>query len=1625
MARDLTSDHFIPGRGRRQTASINLKWQQAWARVCAMSRGKTPPSVALVEEYEPRLLYSADFAPNALALAGGAQVVEQRLMDSSGEFAAVQTESVAQRVELLVVDAGASAQQTLLEELCSADGRRIEVLVLDADTDGIAQISAALAGRDNLATLHILSHGANGELRLGSTTLNASTLSARSVEIASWGNALTETGDILLYGCDVAADASGRAFVQQLSALTGADVAASANATGNANSGGDWNLEVEAGAIESALALGANATQHWTGLLANPVLSGAINLAAINEDDVTSSGTLVSALIAGQVTDPDAGALFGIAVTAVLNTNGSWEYSTNGGVMWNPFVAPSTTNALLLAADADNRVRFVPNADFNGTVTAGLTFRAWDQTSGTDGGTANISTTTATVRDEFGAVAYNNNDGTTGSTWSTSWTEVGDDASAASGNFKVAGGSLVLTPALLSADSIFRQANLAGATSATLSFSFNNTLSLLGEVQLQVSNGGAPSTLATFSASGNTGSGPLSFDISGFIDADTRITFAIPSVLSIGGSLSVDNVQILYGPASFSSVSASSSITVNAVNDAPLNAVPGAQATNEDTVLVFSSGNGNQISVADPDAATNPVEVTLGVTNGTLSLAGIGGLTFTTGDGTADASMVFTGTLANLNAALNGMSFTPVANYNGPALLTLTTNDQGNSGSGGALNDSDSVNINVTEVNDAPLALDDGLASVAEDSGLRVISFASLTGNDSAGPANEAGQSLTITALGSAVGGTAVINGTNVEFTPTADFNGAASFDYTVQDNGTSNGAPDFKTDTGAVSFTITEVNDAPVNTVPGAQATNEDTVLVFSSGNGNQISVADPDAATNPVQVTLGVTNGTLSLAGIGGLTFTTGDGTADASMVFTGTLANLNAALNGMSFTPVANYNGPALLTLTTNDQGNSGSGGALNDSDSVNINVTEVNDAPLALDDGLASVAEDSGLRVISFASLTGNDSAGPANEAGQSLTITALGSAVGGTAVINGTNVEFTPTADFNGAASFDYTVQDNGTSNGAPDFKTDTGAVSFTITEVNDAPLNTVGGGQTVAEDTALTFTGANLISVNDVDGNLATTQLTVANATLTVDLSAGATIDAGANGTATLRLAGTQTQINAALASLNYQALADYNGADTLTVLSTDSAGTPLSDTDTVAITLSAVSDIVADTLATNEDTAISANPITGTNGASADSFEDAGRAITSVTQGNNGAVAFTAAGLVSYAPNANFNGPDSFSYTVVSGGVSETATVTVNVSALNDAPLATNLSAPETYTEDSALNPTDIVVSDIDSANLTVTLTLSDLAAGSLNTATSGAVTSTFAGGVWTAAGALADVNTLLAGLTFTPAADYNANFTIAISVSDGVAPALTGTKSMIAFVFVPVPTSASDATVPAPTLSLTSAIAAPPVADRSTVEPSENATGGDTAGAGPRQIPNLDSAFAPVNLPGADDPGQDGIAGDGSLEASHARNASRHGTAPSPEARSPAVELASAIDLQQAAPIARSDAQIGVAATRNSTFIGELDRLRSSVREEAALQQRIVAASVAVGAGISVGYVLWLLRGGVLLSSLLSSLPVWRFVDPLPVLARLKEDEHEDEDDESLESMVDTGADAATTRPEAGRDD
>jgi VCBS repeat-containing protein len=131
------------------------------------------------------------------------------------------------------------------------DGR--EVVVIAADQDGLSQIASALDGRTGIGAIHIVSHGGDGYLSLGSGSITADSLRAADpATLQLIGQALSEDGDILIYACDYAAGESGLEAMQLIADLTGADVAASSDATGHESLGGDWTLEQSTGAIETA-----------------------------------------------------------------------------------------------------------------------------------------------------------------------------------------------------------------------------------------------------------------------------------------------------------------------------------------------------------------------------------------------------------------------------------------------------------------------------------------------------------------------------------------------------------------------------------------------------------------------------------------------------------------------------------------------------------------------------------------------------------------------------------------------------------------------------------------------------------------------------------------------------------------------------------------------------------------------------------------------------------------------------------------------------------------------------------------------------------------------------------------------------------------------------------------------------------------------------------------------------------------------------------------------------------------------------------------------------------------------------------------------------------------------------
>ena len=184
---------------------------------------------------------------------------------------------------VLFVDTHVSNYQDLLVGL----GSNVEVVYLNANQDGVQQMAAALQGHSDLASIQILSHGSDASVAVGSNILNSNNLASYSNELTQIGATLSPTGDILLFGCNVAQDAAGVAFVNNLATATGADVAASNDLTG---AGGNWTLEVSSGSIEAQSAITAAAQASYTGTLTAPT----VVVTSLSSDTVTVAEPLTS-----------------------------------------------------------------------------------------------------------------------------------------------------------------------------------------------------------------------------------------------------------------------------------------------------------------------------------------------------------------------------------------------------------------------------------------------------------------------------------------------------------------------------------------------------------------------------------------------------------------------------------------------------------------------------------------------------------------------------------------------------------------------------------------------------------------------------------------------------------------------------------------------------------------------------------------------------------------------------------------------------------------------------------------------------------------------------------------------------------------------------------------------------------------------------------------------------------------------------------------------------------------------------------------------------------------------------------------------------------------------------------
>ncbi|EEY9907108.1 tandem-95 repeat protein [Escherichia coli] len=198
--------------------------------------------------------------------------------------------------EVYVIDQHISGWQSLVDQVPQGS----QVVIIDENSSGLSQLADALKGETNISAIHILSHGASDTITLGTDVLTADNLSAWSSQLSAIGASLSDSGEILLYGCDVSAQ--DNAFITRFAEVTQADVAASSDMTGSAALSGDWVLENHTGSIEAK-----TFAFDYDGLLAGPeVTAPEKGITVAEPSSLNAAGADTATLSGWQVSTTDA-----------------------------------------------------------------------------------------------------------------------------------------------------------------------------------------------------------------------------------------------------------------------------------------------------------------------------------------------------------------------------------------------------------------------------------------------------------------------------------------------------------------------------------------------------------------------------------------------------------------------------------------------------------------------------------------------------------------------------------------------------------------------------------------------------------------------------------------------------------------------------------------------------------------------------------------------------------------------------------------------------------------------------------------------------------------------------------------------------------------------------------------------------------------------------------------------------------------------------------------------------------------------------------------------------------------------------------------------------------------------
>ncbi len=1240
-----------------------------------------------------------------------------------------------------------------IEVLIESFDDNTEVHIIQSDVDGFREMQNILADEKDIDGIHVIGHGSIGQIAFGDAILNSETLNEYKQTLKDIGVSLSADGDILFYGCNIAADESGEILIKQIAEITDADVAASDDVTGK---GGDWDLEKHTGIIETKNI----DVENYAHSLANGVASTDADVVEIHDATNYEARWTDSTNRDGQQDPSSDRFIISQERATVTGGAGTLSFDVSGAKSSHTPSASEPVHVYLLFSNDDTDSNSRRTGSRTGVVTfendiLGVFTSPYNTIAMTGISKSGASYPTSSS-DKIGMrdLEYKN-DNAPGQQGNKDWFRIyNSNRSIEIGTKNGLKGDFirVITRApVANEDPVGNNDNGAVNEDATVSVA-------AGSGVLANDTDADGDTLEVGSISGGSLGSPLNGTYGQLtMSADGSYTYEAnrddADPLDPGDTVT-DTFTYTVTDNNGGDDTATLTITITGVND-PITAVNDTDAVNEDATINRSTSDSQELDHDDTDPDADDASGSF-----TITAIRTGRESATSGTTAGTIGQALNGTYGVLTVAADG-SYSYAATRSGADALaagataidyfTYTVRDHSSSP-----NDTDTAELAITVTGVGPSASND-TGSVNENATLTANAGAGVIANDTGGDTESlAVTNISSNATGNSGNAAQGVLGTYGTLTVAADgsytyvANTAAAealaagvqvtdiFTYTVKDD------DDKNADTATLTITVTGEDGNPVgNNDTGA--INEDKTLTVSAGSGVLSNDTDEDNGT------------TLSVSAISGGT---------VGQALNGTYGVLTLSSDG-SYTYVANgrsEDGLAADATATDTFTYTVSDGA-GPTDTANLVITVTGVGPQAVNDN-GAVNEDATLTVNDASGVISNDDDNASYDV-ESLAVTGISHGVTGNSgnaaqAVTGTYGVLTMAADgsyeyvANQAAAdeldpsetatdvFTYTVKDDADKNAS------TATLTITVTGLADAitavdDTDAVNAGSTISRSTSDTQEldhDDTDDDGDDVPGSLTITAIRTGQKsgsgdakTLgqsftttygTVTINADGSYSYAANRSGAMSLSDGATAVDYFTYTVRDQSGNTSNGQLAITVTGIDSGSNnaPVANNDTGAV---------------DEDATLTVNAASGVESNDSDPDGDdisvvgiSGGSVGSAVTGTYGQLTIAADGSYTYVANqpaadaldAGDQVTDVFTYTLQDDGtpnLQDTATITITVTGVDDDPVGVNDAGAVNEDATLSVNAGSGVLSNDTDADASSSLSVSGINGGTVGQALTG----------------------------------------------------------------------------------------------------------------------------------------------------------------------------------------------------------------------------------------------------------------------------------------------------------------